>query len=354
MASEDEKKQLQDLVSFLRSPRVDIRKAAVGMVQGLTATPEGAEQLRSESDELLPALLWLMNDEAQVSKAALTSLVNLSQDTDTATKLLRMKCIEKSVDYIRDGSASTSPELLTMLLTNVTTTEAGSKQLLQVGKGDLEGFNIGVLLSRFVETVESVAATDPYAYVAHILTNITRLQAGRLVVMEPGRGFLQALVSQLEAGGPCGAVRRQGCATAFRNICFGTQGVEDEEALKPILSNPEILKAVTQPLSGESSAAAADDTTREALSEAVLILASSDEGRKALWSINAPELLRKGYEGEENGSVCRSMERTAELFISGGSEIQEIDESEDKPETLTLGNGSHIPTDGTVEASRAA
>lgn len=49
------------------------------MVQGLTATPEGAEQLRSESDELLPALLWLMNDEGQVSKAALTSLVNLSQ-----------------------------------------------------------------------------------------------------------------------------------------------------------------------------------------------------------------------------------------------------------------------------------
>lgn len=162
---------------------LQIRKAAVGMVQGLTATPEGAEQLRSESEELLPALLWLMNDEGQVSKAALTSLVNLSQvslafvasrrvlvsasivhrischrssnswglnaflainlqDADTATKLLGMQCIEKSVDYIRDGSVTASPELLTMLLTNVTTTEAGSERLLQIGKGDLEGFNM--------------------------------------------------------------------------------------------------------------------------------------------------------------------------------------------------------------------
>lgn len=49
------------------------------MVQGLAATADGAQQLRTASDELLPALLWLMNDESHVSKAALTSLVNLSQ-----------------------------------------------------------------------------------------------------------------------------------------------------------------------------------------------------------------------------------------------------------------------------------
>ncbi len=49
------------------------------MVQGLAASPDGAQQLRTASDELLPALLWLMNDESHVSKAALTSLVNLSQ-----------------------------------------------------------------------------------------------------------------------------------------------------------------------------------------------------------------------------------------------------------------------------------
>ena len=58
---------------------VQIRKAAVDMVQGLSATTDGAQQLRTANDELLPALLWLMNDESHVSKAALTSLINLSQ-----------------------------------------------------------------------------------------------------------------------------------------------------------------------------------------------------------------------------------------------------------------------------------
>lgn len=39
-------------------------------------------------------------------------------------------------------NATKSPELLVMLLCNVTTPEEGSKQLLQIGCGDLEGFQM--------------------------------------------------------------------------------------------------------------------------------------------------------------------------------------------------------------------
>ena len=39
-------------------------------------------------------------------------------------------------------NATAAPELLIMLLCNVTTTEQGSKQMLQVGRGDLEGFHM--------------------------------------------------------------------------------------------------------------------------------------------------------------------------------------------------------------------
>lgn len=55
---------------------------------------------------------------------------------------------------------------------------------------------------------------------AHILTNVTRIQKGRDIVMEPGRGFLEALVSHIES---TSAIRRQGCSAAFRNLCFGAQ-----------------------------------------------------------------------------------------------------------------------------------
>jgi hypothetical protein len=58
---------------------MQMRRQAVGLVQGLTGSPEGAQALSSASNELLPALLWLVGDSSQISKAALTSLVNLSQ-----------------------------------------------------------------------------------------------------------------------------------------------------------------------------------------------------------------------------------------------------------------------------------
>lgn len=38
--------------------------------------------------------------------------------------------------------ATAAPELLVMLLCNVTTMQQGSKQLLQIGRGDVEGFHM--------------------------------------------------------------------------------------------------------------------------------------------------------------------------------------------------------------------
>lgn len=52
-------------------------------------------------------------------------------------------CLSSSqpVDFWQED-ATAAPELLVMLLCNVTTTELGSKQLLQIGLGDLEGFHM--------------------------------------------------------------------------------------------------------------------------------------------------------------------------------------------------------------------
>ncbi len=47
-----------------------------------------------------------------------------------------------------------------------------------------------------------------------------------------------------------------------------------EEALAPITDNQQLLEAIVAPLSGKASPAADDETTREALAEAVLILVS--------------------------------------------------------------------------------
>jgi len=62
---------------------------------------------------------------------------------------------------------------------------------------------------------------DPYQHIAALLTNTTRLQQGRQVLLQPGRGFLQALAAQLQPG--CSLQRRQGCSGALKNVCISAE-----------------------------------------------------------------------------------------------------------------------------------
>lgn len=56
-----------------------VQEAAIGLVEGLAGSLEGIEKLLMESDKLLPALLRLIGADKDLSKGALTSLINLSQ-----------------------------------------------------------------------------------------------------------------------------------------------------------------------------------------------------------------------------------------------------------------------------------
>ena len=58
-----------------------VQRAAVDLVEGLTGSVDGLEQLMTQADVLLRALLRLIAGDAGTSKAALHSLINLSQVT---------------------------------------------------------------------------------------------------------------------------------------------------------------------------------------------------------------------------------------------------------------------------------
>lgn len=62
---------------------------------------------------------------------------------------------------------------------------------------------------------------DPYAHIGAIITNTTRLQAGRQLLLQPGRGFLQALAAQLAPHSS--TARRQGCSGAIKNCCISAE-----------------------------------------------------------------------------------------------------------------------------------
>ena len=57
-------------------------------------------------------------------------------------ELVRLGAVARCVDWLREGRTVRHTDLVIKLLCNVTTLEQGSTDLLQLGEGDLEGFNM--------------------------------------------------------------------------------------------------------------------------------------------------------------------------------------------------------------------
>lgn len=79
-----------------------------------------------------------------------------------------------------------------------------------------------MLLKLFMVSAVTLAAgeEDAFEHVAGVLTNVTRLEAGRQLLLQPGRGLLQALAAQLASGS---VTRKRGCSAAIRNCCLAAE-----------------------------------------------------------------------------------------------------------------------------------
>eukprot|EP00887_Chlorella_sp_A99_P004078 scaffold11.g4078.t1 len=314
--------ELDELIDFLGDSRPQIKQHAAELVQGLTGSPEGIAQLASRASRLLPALLRLVGAEAATSGPALAALVNLSQEPAVQAQLLEAGAVGRCMDYVRERGCA-HPGRLIMLLANLTSAEEGAAALLQLGKERLEGLWVAMLLRLFLTPAAGSGASgasdaDPYEHVATVLPNVTRFREGRRLLLQPGRGLLRALASQLRAPNER---RRRGCAGALKNCCFSA---EEDGTLEHIVAEKEALRTVLDVLCGVS-AKEDDAVVRENLAEAVLCMARPERGRKALWACKAPELLQKGYEWEESPTVCAAMEATAELFLADGFQPAQAD-----------------------------
>lgn len=295
-----------------------IRQHALDLVQGLTGSPEGLSLLSSRCNDLVPPLLKSAGSgPASTSKSALVSLVNLSQETEIQNKLLELNATARCMDYLKEGVCAGHEDMLIMLLANLTANERGSEALLQLHSDGLEGLNVSVLLRKFIEAKSlGKDGQDRFEHVATILPNITRFQSGRQLVLESGRGTLAALVSQLRSKS---SLRRRGCSGAIKN-CF--LSCEEDGTLAAIIDDSEVLSDILAVLADTDVDLEKDDIVRENLADSILSLAKISESRKKLWELNAPELLRKGYEYEEHPGTCEAMESAASLFLEDGFETE--------------------------------
>ncbi|KAF3326382.1 FAM203 family protein [Carex littledalei] len=320
--------ELEELVEFLSSPSPQLRKAAIDIVRGLTGSNEGIQTLASHSSLALPPLSRLLQDSSpDISSASADALINLSQVSDLASKLVSLGIVGAAMEVMHKRTELS--QKLVMLLVNLTQVEAGVSALLQVGDEKMEGLYVAKLVRSFTRSSSAESSEDAFEHVASILVNISKSEAGRRVLLDPKRALLKQVVRQSDSTNP---IRKKGVCGTIRNCCF-----EADNQLQNLLIISEYLwPALLLPVSGkkiysdedrskmppELSNALShereveeDPEIRKQSLEAIYMISMQEAGRKALWAVNGPRILQVGYEDEEDPKVMEAYEQIGSLLV---------------------------------------
>ncbi|RCV42982.1 hypothetical protein SETIT_9G259500v2 [Setaria italica] len=333
--------EIDELIGFLSDPKPQVRSAAVDIVRGLTGGEDGLRALTVRADRALPALLRLLASAAGsgAGEAAADSLVNLSQDAALAARLAALGAVDAAMDVIarRAGEQPALARSLVMLLVNLTHVASGVAALLQVGDEKVQGLYVAKLVRSFCRSSSDSEEQDTFEYVASMLVNISKVEAGRRILMEPKRGLLKQIIRQFDS---TNQLRKKGVAGTIRNCCF-----EADTQLQNLLSLAEYLwPALLLPVAGKkiyteedrskmplelSSAlshereAVEDSEIRQHTLEAIYMIVLQDDGRRSFWSVNGPRILQVGYEDEEDPKVMEAYELIGSLLVGKGEGEQE-------------------------------
>lgn len=321
--------ELEELLGFLSSPSPPVKKAAVDIVRDYTGSEDGLQMLGKCCGVLLPSLSRLLAGKKEVSEPAAEALVNLSQNSDLAQKMVDTGVIETAMDILYKENCEITG-LLVMLLVNLTQLDSGIDSLLQSGDEKMKGLYIMKLVRSFC-TSSSERRGDPLEHVASVLVNISKKEAGRKLLLDPKRGLLKQIIRQFDSVSP---LRKKGVSGTIRNCCF-----EAENQLQNLLLISEFLwPALLLPVAGKkiysvqdtskmplelASALSierepiADPDIRVQALEAIYLLVLQEAGRRAFWSVNGPRILQVGYEDEEHPKVMEAYERIGALLLQG-------------------------------------
>lgn len=251
--------------------------------------------------------------------------------------------------------------LILMLLSNLTKTPAGSKELLQMPPSGEEvsplmGLNLRRLVQWFLgmgkfagvdgkacadaarpgavtrDSVgeESVEA-DQFERVADILHNVTQVKPARDIILEPERGIFVALLPQLNSPN---VLRRRGIAGMVRNCAFEVSRgdwfmrseVQLAEHLMFCIHGPEKLDVEDEALVpsfvtalGEAKVREPDRMTRRFELEALTMLAAHRGMREHMRKIRTYPVVKLAHEFVEGVTPSSGGDDEADAGASGES-----------------------------------
>ncbi|XP_024041828.1 protein HGH1 homolog isoform X2 [Citrus clementina] len=310
--------ELEELLDFLCSPSPSVKKAAVDIVRGLTGSEDGLQSLSKYSKIALPSLARLLSENKEVSEPAAEALVNLSQNSELAGKMVQMGMIKTAMDLLYKPDSSIT-RLLVMLLVNLTQLDYGISSLLQVEDEQIQGLYVMKLVRSFCRSSSEASV------------NISKKEAGRKILLDPKRGLLKQIVRQFDSSN---YLRKKGVSGTIRNCCF-----EAEHQLQNLLLISEFLwPALLLPVAG-NKVYKEEDTSKIPLElasalrierepvddpeiriqalESIYLITLQEAGLRAFWSVNGPRVLQVGYEDEGDPKVMEAYEQVGSLLVHG-------------------------------------
>ncbi|KAL4574202.1 hypothetical protein LXL04_021028 [Taraxacum kok-saghyz] len=321
--------EMEELIGFLSSPSPQVKKVAVDIVRDLTGSDDGLQSLTAYSKTVLPSLCSLLGENKEVSEAATQALVNLSQITDLASKMIETDIIKVTMDLLYIQGCEIT-ELLVMLLVNLTQVDTGVESLLQLGDDKVKGLYIMKLVRSFC-TSSNEKKDDPFGHVGSILVNISKNKEGRSLLLDPKRGLLKQIIRQFDS---TSLLRKKGVSGTIRNCCFEADSQLQNllliseflwpALLLPVAGNKVYNKEDTSKMPLELGSALSierepvtDTEIRIQTLEAIYLIVLQLAGRRAFWSVNGPRILQIGYEEEEDPKVMSAYEQIGALLVEG-------------------------------------
>ena len=208
---------LQELLQFLTpSARQDVKGKALEYVLSFTGSTDGRKALCADP-AYTKALIGLTTDtDTAICRDSLKGLINLSSEE----VIVKVLCSEKdfvssTLEMITDSSCALA-DAASMVLANITRTEAGCQNVMDTLKGSECSADLPTLVEVFCNVKFNTEAS--LHHLGDVIENLTQLVEGRKFILDRNRCVIQRLLPFTQFAGS--KVRRRGVVAALRNCCF--------------------------------------------------------------------------------------------------------------------------------------
>lgn len=305
-------------------------------------------------ESILRRLLVLCADPA-CARLALSALVNISEDQDAALSLVRAGAVEQATESLLDSEQSQYASLYSGLLSNVTRFPAGVDALVGKGKGQ-SAANVAVQkLWRLVCQIDrmsnvlwmSNACSTPEGR-ASLLFNSedgddTDLSISKDENRQPLTWLLRLLSSKNEATRLAAASALRNCSMAedCHSLLVNHTNAVGACLARLMTSNSPVPLEQVRNAPKEVRDLAIDpqrahpeplEEVRLLITESLLLLCKSLEGRTALRTKDAYPVLERWFQREQNEEIRNSVDSTMDRIVA----------AEDGDDPLSTGTRSDV------------